>query len=339
MYNVGQIQKWKVGLGAGTLLLALTLGTGYEVRAQNTSPQFALSLGWSEGESGQHIAHGFKDAVAKYGGTLTVADAAYDAKRQSDQIDAFIKAKPSALFVSASDPAAIAPAVKRAVDAGIPVFAVDSLIPGVLVATTALSNNFGMGAYMLDFIAQKLGGKGKIAVIDLPANETWDLRADGMYWELQQYPNIEVVGKWSYNSTGAATPRQGADGLITAHPDIQAMWCAWDGAAIAGALSAHAAGKDAIFTTGIDGGRQVFNAMVATQPGAGGVALTMAQTFYTMAYVDVFYAHEVLQGHKAPRIVITPVYAVTQDMLKGHPIPDNYDVPGEAEKLGWKRVL
>lgn len=339
MCDINQIRKWRLGLSAGMLLVALSLAPAHQAQAQENSPHFAVSLGWTEGESGQHLERGFKDAVAKYGGTLTIADAAYDAKRQSDQIDAFIKAKPSALFVTASDPAAIAPVLKRAIDAGIPVFAADSLIPGALVTTTAMSNNFGMGVYMLDFIAQQLHGKGNIAVIDLPANETWDQRADGMYWELQQYPDIKVVGKWSYNSTGAATPRQGADGLITAHPDIQAIWCAWDGASIAGALAAHAAGKDNVFTAGIDGGRQVFNAMGATQPGVAGVALSMAQSFYTMAMIDVYYAHQVLEGHKAPRIVITPVYAVTQDMLKGHPIPDNYDVPGQAEKLGWKRAL
>ena len=342
MSHISQNPTWKTGLSVAALALAVSLSVGGQSQAQNAT-KFALSLGWSEGESGQHLLNGFKDNVAKIGGTLTVADAAYDSKRQSDQIDAFIKAKPSALFVTASDPAAIAPAVKRAIDAGIPVFAADSLIPGVSVTTTAMSNNYGMGVYMLDYIAAQLRGKGKIAVIDLPANETWDLRADGMYWELQQYPDIKVVGKWSYNSTGAATPRQGADGLLTANPDIDAMWSAWDGASIAGALAAHAAGKDKVFTVGIDGGLQVFNAMMAagssSESTPSGVALSMAQTFYTMAATDVFYANEVLHGNKAPRIVITPVYAVTQDMLKGKPIPDNYDVPGVAEKLGWKRAL
>ena len=302
--------------------------------AQQQNYKFALSLGWSEGESGQHLLHGFQEAVKKMGGTLTSADAGYDAKRQSDQIDAFIQSKPNAIFVTASDPAAIAPAVKRAIDAGIPVFAADSLIPGVSVTTTAMSNNFGMGAYTAQFIAEKLGGKGNIALVDLPANETWDLRADGLRWALQQYPDIKVVGVWSYNSTGATTPRQGVESLLTSHPDVQAIWCAWDGAAMEGALALRAAGKEGVFTTGIDGGKQVF-----THLNAGtGVALSLAQSFYEMAYVDVFYAHELLAGRKAPRVVITPVYAVTKELLKGT-IPDDYDVPGRATALGWRRVL
>jgi ribose transport system substrate-binding protein len=332
--QIHNVSSWTKRFLASTVTLACIAVSAHAAKAQDNAPHFALSLGWTEGESGQHLEHGFKDAVAKYGGSLTVADAAYDAKRQSDQIDAFIRAKPAALFVTASDPAAIAPAIKRAIAAGIPVFASDSLIPGALVTTTAMSNNFGMGVYGADFIAQQLHGKGSIALVDLPANETWDLRADGFYWEMQQYPNIKVVGKWSYNSTGATTPRQGVEGLLTAHPDVQAIWCAWDGAAMAGALALHAAGKKDVFTVGIDGGQQVFNYIKS----GVGVRLSMAQSFYTMAMLDVYYAHQFLEGHKAPRIIITPTYAVTQDMLKNG-MPNDYDVPGHAEKLGWKRAL
>lgn len=330
----------KMSVVSSALAVALSLAgivaasAPLDAVAQEKSYKFALSLGWTEGESGQHLDRGYRDAVAAMGGELTVADASYDAKRQSDQIDAFVQSKPDALFVTASDPAAIAPAVKRAIDAGIPVFAADSLIPGVAVTSTAMSNNFGMGEYSARFIAEKLGGKGKIALVDLPANETWDLRAHGLRWALRQYPDIEIVGTWSYNSTGATTPRAGVESLLTAHPDIQAVWSAWDGAAMEGALAIRAAGKGGVFTTGIDGGKQVFTHINSDT----GVALSMAQSFYEMAQLNVYYAHEVLAGRKAPRIITTPVYAVTKDVLKGE-VPDDYDVPGRAQQLGWQRAL
>lgn len=66
--------------------------------------------------------------------------------------------------------------------------------------------------------------------------------------------------------------------------------------------------------------------------------MTLAQSFYEMAYMNAFYAHEVIAGRKAPRFIITPAYAVTKESLNGA-IPDNYDQPGEASKLGWTRVL
>ena len=292
---------------------------------------FALSLGWTEGESGQHLLRGYKDTVASVGGTLTVTDAAYDSKRQADQIDAHVKSKPDALLLTASDPAAIAPAVKRAIDAGIPVFAADSLIPGAAVNTTCLSNNFGMGAATLDFIAKKLNGKGNIALVDLPANETWDERADGLRYALQRWPDIKVVAKWSYNSSGTTTPRQGVEGLLNANSNIDAIWCAWDGAAIAGALAAQAAGRN-LFTTGIDGGKQAFSTMKAGLP----MAATVAQDFYEEAFMNVHFAANFLAGKKVPRLVITPTYLVTDAMVKAGNVPDDYDHPGKAIELGWK---
>ena len=64
----------------------------------------------------------------------------------------------------------------------------------------------------------------------------------------------------------------------------------------------------------------------------------MAQSFFEMAYLDVFYAHELKAGRKTPRTIITPTYAVTQEMLKTG-IPDDFDVPGQADKLGWTRAV
>jgi ribose transport system substrate-binding protein len=67
--------------------------------------------------------------------------------------------------------------------------------------------------------------------------------------------------------------------------------------------------------------------------------LCMAQSFYEMAYLNALYAHDLLSGRKVPRLVITPTYAVTQDMLTKDTMAvyDTYDQPGKD--LGWSRVL
>ena len=302
--------------------------------------KFACSLGWMENESGQRQRFGFENAVKKLGGEITFTDANYDPKKQSDQIEAFIKMKPDALFVTPSDPAGINAAVKRAVAAGIPVFIADAIIPGADAVTSVLSNDFGMGMFGIDWIAKRIGGKGKIGVIDLPSNESWDLRGQGAMWALQsKYPDIKVVAKWSWDSTGAVTPRQAVDNMLTAHPnkgDLDAIWCAWDGAAMEGALAIKAAGReDEIVTTGIDGGKAAFDFIKVDTP----FKMTLAQSIYTMSYMSVYYAHKYLAGEQVPRTVIAPVYSVTKETLKGIKKPEEYDVPGVAAKFGWERDL
>lgn len=325
---------WLSGALLGAAAAVFLLGT----TASAQQYTFAVSQGWIENESGQHLKKGFEQGFKDFGGTATFTDANYDPKKQSEQIEAFIKQDPDALFVTAADTAAIAPTIRRAIAAGIPVFSADSMIPGAAVITTAMSNNYGMGYYTAEWIARRLDGKGKVAMIDLPSNETWDMRALGFNYAMRNYPDIEVVAKWSYDPTSNVTPRQAVDNILTAHPDrddLHAIWCAWDGAAMEGALAIRSAGRAGdIFTTGIDGGKQAFQYIKQGTP----MQLTMAQSFYDMAYSLVYYAHQHLEGNKTPRLIVTPTYAVTQQDLKV--IRDDYDNPRVAkEVLGWQRDL
>ncbi|SIQ96079.1 monosaccharide ABC transporter substrate-binding protein, CUT2 family [Rhizobium sp. RU20A] len=321
-------------LGGSAALLAAQFLSSTSAHAQAADRKFAAALGWTTYDSGRHLQDGFTAAVQELGGTLTTTDAGFDAKVQSDQIDSLIASKPDALFITPADAVAIAPAVQRAITAGIPVFCADSAVPGVAVNTTAMSNNFGMGAYSCEYIAKALNGKGRIARVLLPQNESWDQRTLGMEWTLRRYPDIKIVADWAFALAGNVTPRQAVDNILTANADIDAIWCAWDGAAVEGTLAARAADRPNLIITGIDGGSQAFSYIA----GPSQLKLSMAQSFYEMAYLAVLYAHQHLAGGKIPRLVITPTYAVTESMLKDG-IPDDFDVPGRAEALGWTRAV
>jgi ribose transport system substrate-binding protein len=330
--NFGISRRAMLG-GTAALIAAQYLGsTG--ARAQATDRKFAAALGWTTYDSGRHLQDGFNAAVKELGGTLTTTDAGFDAKTQTDQIDSLIASKPEALFITPADAVAIAPAVQRAIAAGIPVFCADSAVPGAAVNTTSMSNNFGMGEYSCEYIAKQLKGKGRIARVLLPQNESWDQRTLGMEWTLRRYPDIKIVTDWAFALAGNVTPRQAVDNILTANADIDAIWCAWDGAAVEGTLAARAADRPNLIITGIDGGSQAFSYIAAPSQ----LKLSMAQSFYEMAYLSVFYAHQHLEGKKTPRLVVTPTYAVDQSMLKDN-IPDDFDVPGRAAELGWVRAV
>ncbi|UCE54321.1 MAG: sugar ABC transporter substrate-binding protein [Desulfobacterales bacterium] len=330
------------------LIAVFALALVFPVVTEAKDWKLAISQGWLDNDSGQNMNKGYKKGIKEFFGDKALKDAKfvnsnYDTKLQSEQIEAFIKMKPDALFVTASEAAAITPAVKRAIEAGIPVFSGDSLISGTGCTTSVLSNNFGMGMLTGQWIAEQLNGKGKIGVIGLPANETWDHREQGLDWILKEYPGIQVVARWNYDPAGAVTPRQGIDNMLAANPkkgDLDAIWCAWDGAAMEGALAIKNAGREKeIFTTGIDGGTRAFQYI---KGGKTSMKFTAAQSMWLMAYQSVFYASEYLKGNKVPRLVISPVYAITAKELEKVDIKkygDTYDHPGNAQKLGWKRSL
>lgn len=299
----------------------------------------AVSLGWQENESGQRFTQGYEAAFEELGWDSVFANANYDPRLQSEQIDAFIQLDPDAMFVTCSDPVGITPAVQRAIDAGIPVFLADCYIAGVAATTSIASNNYGMGMYTMEYIARAIGGEGKVGMIGLPNNETWDLRELGARYVLQNYPNIELE-YWAYDSTGAVTPRQAIENLLTANPPgtLPAIWCAWDGAAMEGALAAREAGReDEIIFTGIDGGERAFEQIQSD----GAFKLSMAQSIYWMSYMGAQYANDFLNGAKVPRFVVAPVYAADKELLDAVPAELNvadYDIPGMEVELGWTPV-
>ncbi|HEY60771.1 MAG TPA: sugar ABC transporter substrate-binding protein [Anaerolineae bacterium] len=298
---------------------------------------FTVSLGWQENESGQRFTQGYDAAFKELGWEYLISNANYDPKLQSEQIDAFIKMKPKAMFLTCSDPAGIRQAVNRAIDEGIPVFTADCYIAGTLSVSQIASNNYGMGVYTMSYIMEALGGKGKVGMIGLPNNETWDLRELGARYVLRNYPDIEIV-YWPYDATGAVTPRQAIENMLTANADMDAIWCSWDGAAMEGALAAEEAGRPEIIFTGIDGGERAFEQIQMGGP----FKLTMAQSIYWMSYMDVMYAKEYFAGNTAPRFVVSPVYAVDKavlDAVSAGLDANEYDIPGKEVDLGWKPAL
>ncbi len=91
-------------------------------------------------------------------GKVVYANAKQDATAQNTQVDAMITAKVNALIIDAVDSKAIAGAVKRAKDAGIPVIAYDRLAEGPIDAYTSFDNeDVGrvQGKALLDALGDK----------------------------------------------------------------------------------------------------------------------------------------------------------------------------------------
>lgn len=319
----------------------VALTTPKRAMAQDYDPsavQFAFSTPFSGQDSFTGTIGGLRSAVGTLGGELTIADASFDLRRQVDQIAAIVAAQPDIFICLPVDPVGCANAIRGAVDAGIPSFILDTTIPGVAVTQASFHDNFGMGAVTATWMAERLGGSGKIGAMQLPINETWNMRDMGMAYALRSYPDIELVATWAFDPTGRVTPRAAADSMLTAHSDLDAIWTAWDNAGMEAALAVLAAGRgDRVFTTGIDGGAAAFEAIRSGGP----FKFTCTQSFYEQAAQPVYYAHQLLQGNAVPRTLLHPSYAISIDELEGRDpeLASRYDEPGVAAELGWVRVL
>lgn len=300
----------------------------------------AVSLGWLENEAGQRQKLGFEAGFEDAGITnFSFVDANYDAKKQSDQIEAIIKAKPDALLITPSDPNGITEAVKHAVEAGIPVFCSDGTVPNAYpgIKSAVIIDNYGGGGAAMEALAQSMGGKGKLAMITLDANDNWKQRGVAAYDVLKNYPDIEVVQTWSWDSTGTVTPRMAVDNFLVACPnvgDLDAVWCAWDGAVFEGLQSCEAAGRNEIKFVGFDGGQNACN-LLMEKPDQ--FICTNSPQIFSQSRQCVLNAVDYLNGKDVPLVTFTKNVLLTGADLSKVPEGSNpwdYDMPGNAEAWG-----
>lgn len=192
-----------------------------------------------------------------------------DVQKQSDQIDQFITAGVSFIVIDPVDSDGVGPAVKRAITAGIPVIGIDSVTKNASASIT--TNNVQAGKVSCVSLAEQLGGKGDIAILDgTPISAVSD-RVVGCKEALKDYPDITVVAEQrGDNSRDKALPV--ATDILTANPGIVGIFAINDPTAAGVELAAKQKGLDIIITS-VDGAKAAVDTILA----GGMITATAAQ--------------------------------------------------------------
>ena len=137
-----------------------------------------------------------EEAAAKYfpGIKLIVGDGQNDPTKQTALIDDYIAQKVNVIIVNAVEKDALAPAVKRAMDAGIKVVEVDRTV-STPVTVTIKANDYDIGFAAGKSLIAALNGKGNVVEIQgaAAASPTID-RHKGFMDAIAGAPGIKVVG-------------------------------------------------------------------------------------------------------------------------------------------------
>ena len=165
----------------------------------------------------------------------------WDVHAQINTIEEVIGTRPTGLLINGTDPA-IAQAINRAVDAGIPVVVYDSDIPDSKRHAFLGTNWYEIGRMQGEEMVKLTGGKGKIAYMGILGLANMEDGFRGLLDVLAKYPEIEVVGKFDDKANVEEAAKITAD-LIAAHPDLSGL-CGFDSNSGPGmALSVKEAGK------------------------------------------------------------------------------------------------
>ncbi|QJP94946.1 sugar ABC transporter substrate-binding protein [Pseudomonas fluorescens] len=197
---------------------------------------------------------------------LQFEDARSDVVKQLSQVESFISQKVDAIVVNPVDTAATKKITEAAVKAGIPLVYVNrrpddlNLPKGVV---TVASNDLEAGEMQMQYLADKMGGKGNIVILlgDLANNSTTN-RTKGVKEVLAKYPDIKVEQEQS----GVWLRDKGmtlVNDWLTQGRKFDAVVSNNDEMAIGAAMALQQAGvaKGSVLIAGVDGTPDGLNAV------------------------------------------------------------------------------
>jgi len=197
---------------------------------------------------------------------LQFEDARSDVVKQLSQVESFISQKVDAIVVNPVDTAATKKITEAAVKAGIPLVYVnrrpdDLKLPKGVV--TVASNDLEAGEMQMQYLADKMGGKGDIVILlgDLANNSTTN-RTKGVKEVLAKYPNIKI----EQEQTGVWLRDKGmtlVNDWLTQGRKFDAVVANNDEMAIGAAMALNQAGvgKGTVLIAGVDGTPDGLNAI------------------------------------------------------------------------------
>jgi erythritol transport system substrate-binding protein len=204
-----------------------------------------------------------KAKAEELGYETSVASHDDDPNRQSELIDAAISRKAKAIVLdNAGADASIGP-VRKAKEAGIPVFLIDREINATGIAAAQIVSNNSQGAQLgaQEFV-KALGGKGKyVELVGKESDTNAGVRSQGYKDVLSQYPDLEMVARQSANwdQQEAFTKMET---ILQRNRDIDGVIAGNDTMALGAVAALKSAGLiDKVKVVGFDGSPDVISAI------------------------------------------------------------------------------
>ena len=244
---------------------------------------------------------------------LQFEDARADVVKQLSQVENFISQKVDAIIVNPVDTASTKNIINAATKAGIPLVFVNRRpdqkdLPKDVVAVT--SDDVEAGKLQMQYIAEKLGGKGKIVILlgDLANNSTTN-RTKGVKEVLAKYPDIKI----EQEQTGIWLRDKGmtlVNDWLTQGREFNAVLANNDEMAIGASMALKSAGKEkgSVLIAGVDGTPDGLNAITK-----GDMAASAFQDAKGQAVGSVEAARKMAKNEPVEQNVIIPFQLITPE--------------------------
>lgn len=246
------------------------------------------------------LSDGAEAAAQDYGAELIVTSAEADLAKQISQTEDFIASGVDGIVLCPADSAGIVPAVEKANEANIPVVTSDIDAHGGEVLSFVASNNKKGGELAAEFIAEAIGGKGEVVMLDHPQITSVYQRGEGFVKTIDKYPEIEIVQRPEVTFSRDSSMKTTEDMLQT-YPNLKAIFAPVGADAGIGAnAAAMAAGRSDLVIVNFDA---VDESLALIEKGDQALKADIKQNSYEIGYKSVEALIKHLLGEEVPRVI------------------------------------
>ncbi|UCH33018.1 MAG: ABC transporter substrate-binding protein [Armatimonadota bacterium] len=233
-----------------------------------------------------------------------------DVAGQISMLEDLINSRVDGIVMAACDSKALAPIVRRAAEAKIPLITIDSGVDDPSVPLVATDNIRG-ARIAGETLVELIGGKGKVGLIPFVAGAaTSTMRENGFKEEIKKHPQVEIVSVL-YSESDAAKGMAVTENMLTSNPDLAGIFAANEPGAIGAARAIEQRGlAGKVKLVAFDAADSQIAALER-----GTIQALIVQNPFKMGYEGVQTVVKAIRGEPVPRYVDTGVSAVTKENL------------------------
>ncbi|MGH6760781.1 MAG: ABC transporter substrate-binding protein [Phyllobacterium sp.] len=261
------------------------------------------------------INEGAQKAADAAGVKLVIFNANNDPAAQNSAIETYIQQGVNGVAVVAIDVNGIMPAVNQAAEKGIPVVAIDAILPeGPQKAQIGVDNakaGADMGKFFLDYVKANADGKAKIGIVGALNSFIQNVRQEGFETTIKGVEGIEIAGVVDGQNV-QDTALSAAENLITGNPDLTAIYATGEPALMGAIAAVESQGKqDSVKVFGWD-----LTAQAISGIDAGYVAAVIQQDPAAMGTAAVEALKTISDGGSVDKNIAVPVTIVTKENVE-----------------------
>ncbi|MDD7729501.1 MAG: sugar ABC transporter substrate-binding protein [Clostridia bacterium] len=255
------------------------------------------------------IENKMREMVEANGDELIAVDPANDVTKQIPMVEDLIVQNIDGMFMNPVDAEGILPALDQLKEANIPIIGFDTEVADMsYLVSYAGSDNYNAGKVCGEDLVKRCPDGGKIIVLDSPTMQSVTDRTNG-FLEAIDGKGFEIVGQ--QDAKGNLQVAQGlAEDLLTANPDVVAIFGGNDPTALGALAAAKGQGFTDLLIYGVDGSPDI---KAELAKGDSMIAGTGAQSPVTIAETAVELMYKYLDGEEIDDRYPVETFLITAD--------------------------